>query len=257
VKRYSSPGEDFGMDKDGLIISGPAFTWMDAQVDGRAVTPRSGKCCEINALWYSDLMKMGALARVLGEPWDGGLADQVHQSFQKFWNSETGCLFDVIDHEDASIRPNQIIAAAVPDLLPLIKRKSILEVVTRDLLTPFGLRTLSPNDPRYIGRYEGAPGQRDGAYHQGTVWPWLMGPYIDALLSVNGFSIGSRMRAKSILQPLLKMDASGINTIPEVFDGDMPQRSGGCIAQAWSVAEVLRAWEKAEGKKKEERHRER
>ena len=250
VKRYSSPCEDFGMDEDGLIRSGPAFTWMDAQVDGKPVTPRSGKCCEINALWYSDLIKMGALARGLGEPWDGGLADRVQQSYQRFWNSETGCLFDVIDHEDASIRPNQIIAAGIPDLLPLIKRKSILEVVTRDLLTPSGLRTLSPNDPRYIGRYEGPPGQRDGAYHQGTVWPWLMGPYIDALLSVNGFSIGSRMRAKSILQPLLKMDASGINTIPEVFDGDMPQRSGGCIAQAWSVAEVLRAWEKAEGKKR-------
>ena len=248
VKRYSSSGEDFGMDEDGLIRSGPAFTWMDAQVDGRPITPRLGKCCEINALWYSDLIKMGALARGLGEPWDGGLADKVHQSYQRFWNSETGCLFDVIDHEDASIRPNQIIAAAVPDLLPLIKRKSILEVVTRDLLTPFGLRTLSPNDPRYIGRYEGSPGQRDGAYHQGTVWPWLVGPYIDALLSVNGFSIGSRMQAKSILQPLLKMDARGINSIPEVFDGDMPQRSGGCIAQAWSVAEVLRAWENADGK---------
>jgi predicted glycogen debranching enzyme len=247
VKRYSFPGDDFGMDEDGLIRSCPAFTWMDAQLDGRPVTPRSGKCCEINALWYSDLIKMGALARVLGEPWDGGLADRVQQSYQRFWNSETGCLFDVIDHEDASIRPNQIIAAAVPDLLPLIKRKSILEVVNRDLLTPFGLRTLSPNDPRYIGRYEGSPGQRDGAYHQGTVWPWLIGPYIDALLSVNGFSIGSRMRAKSILQPLLKVDASGMNTIPEVFDGDMPQRSGGCIAQAWSVAEVLRAWAKAEG----------
>jgi len=128
------------MDKDCLIRSGPALTWMDARVSGRPVTSRAGKCCEINALWYFGLKKMEALARALGEPWECELAKDVRQSYQRFWNSETGCLFDVIDPEDASIRPNQIIAAAVPELLPMIKRKSILEVVTRDLLTPFGLR---------------------------------------------------------------------------------------------------------------------
>ena len=230
------------MGEDGLIASGPALTWMDARVDGRPVTPRAGKACEINALWYSGLKNMEALAGALSEPWNSGPAQKARQSYQRFWNSETGCLFDVLDPQDASIRPNQIIAAAIPDLLPMIMRKSVLNMVTRDLLTPYGLRTLSPRDPRYVGRYEGGPGQRDGGYHQGTVWPWLMGPYIDALLSVNDYSPESKITAMEILQPLMELDVGGINTIPEVFDGEEPQRAGGCISQAWSVAEVLRAW---------------
>ena len=134
---------------------------------------------------------MHKLFVALGKSLDSGfieLAVGVKQSYQRFWNSENGCLYDVIDPEDASIRPNQIIAAGVPDLLPMAMRESILDVVTKELLTPFGLRTLSPRDPRYAGRYEGDPRRRDGAYHQGTVWPWLMGPYIDALLSVEGRS---------------------------------------------------------------------
>ncbi|MBN1235802.1 MAG: glycogen debranching enzyme N-terminal domain-containing protein [Methanotrichaceae archaeon] len=244
--RYSRPGEEFGGSGDGLIVSGPALTWMDARLDGRPVTPRAGKCCEINALWFCALKDMQKLGKASGKSVDSGfaeLAEKVRQSYQGFWNSETGCLYDVIDHEDASIRPNQIIAARVPDLLPFVMRKSILEVVTRELLTPFGLRTLSPRDPRYVGRYEGDSRCRDGAYHQGTVWPWLMGPYIDALLSVNGRSEPILASARELLRPLITPDASGINTIPEVFDGDSPQRPGGCIAQAWSVAEVLRAWQ--------------
>ncbi len=116
--------------------------------------------------------------------------------------------------------------------------------MTGDLLTPFGLRTLSPRDPRYVGRYEGGPRQRDGAYHQGTVWPWLMGPYVEALLSVNDDSEESRKRAKEVLRPLLALEAGGFYTIPEVFDGDAPQRPGGCISQAWSVSEVIRTWSK-------------
>ena len=183
--------------------------------------------------------------RQVPDPGFAELAERVRQSYQRFWNSETGCLYDVIDHEDASIRPNQIIAAGIPDLLPQVMRKSILDVVTRELLTPFGLRTLSPRDPRYAGRYEGDPRRRDGAYHQGTVWPWLMGPYIDALLSVKGRSGPILAEARELLRPLITMHAGGINTIPEVFDGDCPQRPGGCISQAWSVAEVLRAWERA------------
>jgi predicted glycogen debranching enzyme len=244
-RRYSRSGEDFGGDEDGLIVSGPALTWMDARLDGRPVTSRAGKCCEINALWYSALIDMQKLCEALDKSHDPGFAKQaemVRKSYQRFWNSETGCLFDVIDHEDASIRPNQIIAAGIPDLLPDVMRKSILDVVTRELLTPFGLRTLSPRDPRYAGRYEGDPHRRDGAYHQGTVWPWLMGPYIDALLSVKGSSGPILAQARELLRPLITMQAGGINTLPEVFDGDMPQRPGGCISQAWSVAEVLRAW---------------
>lgn len=245
-RRYSRPGDDFGGSPDGLIISGPALTWMDARLDGLPVSPRAGKCCEINALWYSALINMQKMGNALD--WSLGtgfaeLTEKVRQSYQKFWNSETGCLFDVIDHEDASIRPNQIIAAGIPNLLPDIMRKSILDVVTRELLTPYGLRTLSPRDPRYVGRYEGDPRRRDGAYHQGTVWPWLMGPYIDAFLSVQGRSGSILSQAKELLQPLITMHANGINTIPEVFDGDCPQRPGGCISQAWSVAEVLRAWD--------------
>jgi predicted glycogen debranching enzyme len=242
VERHCGFGPSIRMDSDSLLITGPALTWMDAQVDGKPVTPRAGKACEINALWYGSLITMERLARVTGQPWDIDLAEKVKKSYQKFWNSENGCLFDVLSPEDASIRPNQIIAAAVPELLPDLKRRSVFEVVTRELLTPYGLRTLSPRDPRYCGKYEGGPRQRDEAYHQGTVWPWLIGSYIDALLYINGYSGESKVKAKEIIRPLLELKTTGINTIPEVFDGDAPHRPGGCISQAWSVAEVIRAW---------------
>lgn len=242
IEHYSGSGSSFRMDSDSLIISCPGLTWMDARVDGRPVTPRAGKACEINALWYSSLRMMERLAQVIGRPWNVDLAEQVKQGYQKFWNSETGCLFDTLNPEDASIRPNQIISAAVPDLLPDLKRKSVVEVVTKELLTPYGLRTLSPRDPRYHGRYEGGPSQRDEAYHQGTVWPWLIGPYVDALLSINEDTTESRYKAKEILWSLINMNFAGVNTIPELFDGDVPHRQGGCISQAWSVAEVMRAW---------------
>lgn len=250
VRRYSVQGKDFGMDYDGLISAEPALTWMDARVDGKAVTPRAGKACEINALWYMGLRTMERFSGILGVSWDmdADLSEKVKTSYQHFWNSETGCLFDALDPEDASVRPNQIIAATVPDLLPPLKRRSILEVVTKELLTPYGLRTLSPRDPRYIGRYEGDPRQRDGSYHLGIVWPWLIGPYIDALLSVNDYSMNGRKKALDILQPLADLNMGGINTIPEVFDSDEPHRPGGCMSQAWSVAEVLRVWKEASGK---------
>ena len=247
-RRYSRLGGDYAGAGDGLIVSGPALTWMDARLDGRPVTPRAGKCCEINALWYSALRDMQKLGEAIDKSTDPGFAEMakmVKQSYQRFWNSETGCLYDVIDHEDASIRPNQIIAAGIPDLLPLVMRKSILDVVTRELLTPYGLRTLSPRDPRYAGRYEGDARSRDGAYHQGTVWPWLIGPYIDALLSVRGRSGQILEEARELLRPMITIPAVG-GTLPEVFDGDCPQRPGGCISQAWSVAEVLRAWDKVQ-----------
>jgi predicted glycogen debranching enzyme len=244
LERYSCPGEDFGKEEDGLIRSGPALTWMDARVDKEPVCGREGKCCEINALWYLGLVKMQSLAASLGEEWKIGLAETVRQSYQKFWNSKAGCLFDVIDPADASIRSNQIIAAAVPGLLSRAQQKSVLETVTCDLLTPFGLRTLSPHDPRYVGRYEGGPRQRDAAYHQGTVWPWLMGPYVDALLNVSGYTLESKKAARALLRQLVDKNGCRSGLIPEIFDGDMPQRPGGCIHQAWSVGEVLRAWAK-------------
>lgn len=252
IERYSGSSSSVRMDADSLIVSGPALTWMDARLDGRPVTPRAGKACEINALWYSSLKMMESLAQVIDRPWDADLAERVKQSYQKFWNSENGCLFDTLNPEDASVRPNQIIAAAVPGLLPCLKRKSVVDVVTRELLTPYGLRTLSPRDPRYSGRYGGGPRQRDEAYHQGTVWPWLIGPYVDALLSVNEHSAESRGKAKELLRSLINNESTGINTIPELFDGDSPHRQGGCISQAWSVAELMRAWaENALGKKPE------
>ena len=247
--RYSRAREGFGADEDGLILSGPTLTWMDARVDGRPVTGRAGKCCDINALWYLALKDMQRLQKALGPSGSPGgvdlsrLARKVKASYDRFWNSETGCLYDVIDHEDASIRPNQILAAAVDGLLPDVMRQSVLDTVTRELLTPYGLRTLSPRDPRYAGRYEGGPASRDAAYHQGTVWPWLMGPYIDALLSIKGRSRAVRSEARELLRPLLSLVA-GTGTLPEVFDGSSPQRPGGCISQAWSVGEVLRAWKK-------------
>ena len=215
---------------------------MDARVDGVPVTPRAGKACEINALWYKSLKIMEVFAQALKEPWDSSLTNKVKNSFQKFWNPENGCLVDVLEPEDAAVRPNQIVAAAVADLLSSIKRRSILEVVTRDLLTPYGLRTLSPRDPMYIPKYEGGPKQRDAAYHQGTVWPWLMGYYVEAVLAINDYSDDYRGLASNVLQTLIKPDMGGFNTIPEVFDGDAPHRPGGCISQAWSVAEVIRGW---------------
>jgi predicted glycogen debranching enzyme len=251
-RRYSGTGEGFGSDDDALVFSGPALTWMDARLEGRPVTTRAGKCCEINALWYSALREMNRMQKALGsdkgseKPEFSSLAEKVKKSYSRFWNSETLCLYDVIDHEDASIRPNQIIAAGVDGLLPYFMREAILEVVTGDLLTPYGLRTLSPRDPRYIGRYEGDPKSRDGAYHQGTVWPWLMGPYIEALLSVRGRSKKVRSHARELLRPLLEVQAGAVGSLPEVFDGNRAQRPGGCISQAWSVAEVLRAWEMTE-----------
>lgn len=243
ISHYSGESQGIRMDSDGLIASGPALTWMDARVDGSPMTPRAGKACEINALWYLSLKAMEAMAPQAGQGWDGGLADKVKSSYQKFWNFQTGCLYDVIDPEDCSIRPNQVIAAAVPDLLKTEQKRSILDVVERELLTPYGLRTLSPRDPKYIGKHQGSPRQRDSAYHQGTVWPWLIGPYVTALVSANDRSEESRKRARQVLMPLLDhLDIYGINTIPEVLDGDEPYAPGGCISQAWSVAEVIRAW---------------
>jgi predicted glycogen debranching enzyme len=229
-------------DGDLLIPAGPALTWMDARVDGQPVTPREGKACEINALWYDALRMMEPLAQAAGMGWDASLAGRVKRSYRRFWNAGAGCLYDVIDPHDPSIRPNQVIAAAVPGLLSQARRRSIVEVVSRELLTPYGLRTLSPKDSGYTGRYEGGPAQRDRAYHQGTVWPWLLGPYITAFLSANKRSRRSRERAKELLRPLLDLNIYGMSTIPEVFDGDGPQRPKGCISQAWSVAEVMRAW---------------
>ncbi len=241
------------LDDDGLLASGApglALTWMDARVSGEPVTPRRGKPVEIQALWYNALRILEDLARRFAEPERasrfGAMASGAAERFRAlFWNAEAGCLFDVVDGaaRDGSIRPNQILAVSLPhSMLDAARAASVLDVVRRDLLTPFGLRTLSPRDPAYRGRYEGDAAARDRAYHQGTVWPWLLGPWVDALLRVKGDAPPVRAEAHAALQPLLDfLLAGGVGQLPEVFDGDPPHRPGGCPAQAWSVAEVQRA----------------
>ncbi len=245
VDRYSRETPGSFSDEDGLIVSKPGLTWMDAKVDGQFVTPRAGKACEINALWYNALLVMEVFSEELEEEEeDGRLAEKVRDSYKRFWNSESGCLFDLVDEKDAAIRPNQVIAASLP-FTPLDEDqiRGIVARATEELLTPYGLRTLSPEDPAYIGRYEGGPAERDRAYHQGTVWPWLLGPYITARLKASRSSKKSRDEARELMRPLMDLDGQiGVGTICEVFDGDEPHRPGGCISQAWSVGEVMRAW---------------
>jgi predicted glycogen debranching enzyme len=239
-------------DTDGLLQAGEPgvqLTWMDAKIGDWVVTPRQGKPVEIQALWYNALCVMEDLARRYGFDLQAGhyrdAADRARQSFGRaFWNETAGCLYDVIhgDARDASIRPNQIFAVSLfHKMLPPERARAVVETVERYLLTPYGLRTLAPSDPRYQGRYEGDRFRRDSAYHQGTVWPWLMGPFITAYLSVHGGSAEARGRVSQWLEEFRRyMEQEGVGQIPEVFDGDTPQRAGGCIAQAWSVAELLR-----------------
>ncbi len=201
-----------------------------------------GKPVEIQALWYNALRVMEELS---GDAHYKDLADRARESFLRlFWNESAGCLYDVVDGSrcDASIRPNQIFAASLfHSMLSPDQAKSVVAVVEEQLLTPYGLRTLAPNDPQYRGRYEGDPLSRDGAYHQGTVWPWLMGPFLSAYLKVNERSAAAGEQASRWLAELRRYIAEeGVGQIPEVFDGDAPHRGGGCMAQAWSVAELLR-----------------
>ena len=253
-------GTDFGigMDFDGLIFQGPQLTWMDAKIGDLEVTPRSGKACEINSLWYNALKTASYLGTILKKDVTlyENLAVRVASSFEEvFWNPEKNCLFDTVFRDkagnlirDSAVRPNQIFAVSLPfTFLPRNKEKAIVERVEQDLLTPFGLRTLSKEHPAYIGRYMGGPRSRDLAYHNGTVWPWLLGPYVTAYLKVRRNSKESLENMRADMQTILKnfdknLESGGIGTIPEVFDGDYPYNSGGCIAQAWSVAEVLRAY---------------
>jgi glycogen debranching enzyme len=173
------------------------------------------------------------------------LADAAQSRFTElFWNESTGCLFDVVsdDSRDASIRPNRVLAVSLHHcMLPLEKATRVVAAVERELLTPYGLRSLALSDHQYQGRYQGDPFSRDSAYHQGTVWPWLMGPFLTAYLKVNGGSANARRQAEQWPNGLRTfMLDEGVGEIPEVFDGDAPHRAGGCLAQAWSVAELLR-----------------
>lgn len=247
-------GTDFniGADETGLIRCGDEstqITWMDAKQGGVVMTPRFGYCVEINALWYHALRIMAARFDGKIEKTCKDLARSVANQFEKtFWQDDLGCLADCV-HDgipDRSVRPNQVFAISLAHS-PLSDRhrRSILEVVERDLLTPLGLRSLSPQDSRYIGVYEGDPFQRDQAYHNGTVWGWLIGPYVDAVINVRGNTPENKNTLRKFLLPLMRhLDDAGLNYISEIFDGNEPHTPRGCIAQAWSVAELLRAWDK-------------
>jgi predicted glycogen debranching enzyme len=245
-------GTDYGihMDTDGLIdASAPGWqlTWMDAKVGDWVVTPRMGKPVEVNALWYHGLRVMEEFAGMFD--WRGGygaLADRVRTSFDAYWFAGGGYLYDVQGATpDARLRPNQLLAVSLPHSpVDLERAKSIVQVVERHLLTPYGLRTLAPFDPEYRGYYGGNTWERDGAYHQGTVWAWLIGPFVDAYLRVHEHSAEAKAQCRTYLQPLLQhVWQTGVGSISEIFDADPPHAPKGTISQAWSVSEVLRAWE--------------
>jgi len=242
------------VDGDGLISHGPRMTWMDTIVDGKPATPREGKAVEVQALWYNALKTLEFLAKKFRETNEAekfaSLAEKARVSFnEKFWNSEKNCLFDVVDVQDRgdpSVRPNQILAVSLDfTMLDKAKSRMVVDVVRRELLTPYGLRTLAKSDPRYVGVYQGDRRSRDLAYHNGTVWPWLLGSFTKACLKVEGYGEYAREYAfKNFLAPLLTQQVfrAGVGNVSEIFDGDPPHTPRGCIAQAWSVAEPLRAY---------------
>ena len=244
-------GTRFGIraDGDGLLaagVPGQPLTWMDARVRGRAVTPRVGKPVEVQALWLNALASAVPRRPELREPLERGRA-----SFAaRFWNESAGALHDVVDvdHQpgtcDASFRPNQILAVGG---LPLAlvsgeRARRIVAAVESRLFTPLGLRTLAPGSPGYAARYAGGPDERDAAYHQGTAWPWLAGPFVEAWLRVRGGTVEAKRTARErFLAPLeAALGACGLGHLPEVADAEPPHRPGGCPFQAWSLGELIR-----------------
>jgi predicted glycogen debranching enzyme len=240
---------------DGLLsqgVDGVQLTWMDAKIGDWVVTPRHGKPVEINALWINALRVMEWLARNLEAAghettmkWPpeqySKNADLATSSFNlKFWHEGLGHFMDTVDPDDASLRPNQVIAMALP-FSPITKEtgSQALGIVARELLTPVGLRTLGREEPWYRGKYKGPMAELDASYHQGTAWPWLLGSYASAVVRL----LGDRQEAKRVLRNAKDMLGEyGLGGIAEVYDGDAPQFPGGCPWQAWSVAEFLRAW---------------
>jgi len=243
---------DIKVDSDGLLRAGnPSvqLTWMDAKIGDWVVTPRTGKPVEVNALWCNALL----IAAEFAERWDTPAthaellrkAERARERFvESFWNDSTGCLFDCIDrdHRDGAIRPNQIIALGLP--FPLLSEehaRKVLRVVEERLYTPVGLRSLDPAHPSFESRYIGSPVARDSAYHQGTVWSWLLGPFMTALIRYRGEA--GRERVRQIIELFTPhLLEGGIGTVSEIFDGEAPHSPRGCIAQAWGVAEILRGF---------------
>jgi predicted glycogen debranching enzyme len=236
-------------DEDGLLFAGEPgvqLTWMDAKVGDWVVTPRIGKPVEINALWCNALAILAELRARYQQPGAAELAARAQAAQEKFaatfWNEHAGYLYDVIngDDKDASLRPNQLLALSLPHLLlPPEQGLRVLKAVEQKLLTPVGLRSLAPGEPNYHPRYEGGVHARDGAYHQGTVWGWLLGPYLTALVRLRGDA--GRAHARAMVDNLAsRLGEAGLGTLSEIYDADPPFTPRGCIAQAWSVAEILR-----------------
>lgn len=251
---YHIKGTRFGIGidpKDKLLKQGAEnyqLTWMDAKVGDWVVTPRRGKCVELNALWYNALKLMEEWAGP-EDTFYGSLADQVYASFnQRFWIENPGYLYDLVDGEngdDNAFRPNQLFAISLKyPILDQEKWASVVRLCEEKLLTPFGLRTLAPDHPDFKPFYEGDLRARDAAYHQGTIWPWLIGPYIDAWLKVHP---NDRKGARKLLEAFgMHLGDAGIGTISEIFDATEPYTPRGCMAQAWSIAEILRTWKKTD-----------
>jgi len=241
------------VDEDGLLAAGAPgmqLTWMDAGVGDSVVTPRHGKPVEIQALWYNALRIMEHLAQTFGDTSHqqryGTMAAHAHASFNGvFWHEAASCLYDVVNgtERDGAMRPNQIFAVSLPyTMLSDARAQSVVAAVERDLLTPYGLRSLAPYDSQYRGRCTGDAASRASSYHQGTVWAWLMGPFVTASLKVQGATSQGRQQAAQWLSGFRRhISDAGLGHVSEVFDGDPPHQPRGCIAQAWSVAELLHA----------------
>jgi len=255
---------------DGLVYAGESgvqLTWMDAKIGDWVVTPRIGKPIELSALWYNAVQAMASFARKLGKSHNEyqQLGDRTAAGFTRFWNDSTGYCYDVLDGpdgHDSSLRPNQLFAVSLPldsiyphsakslsvgtrqetrytPLLTPIQQRNVVDACAEELLTSHGLRSLSPQHPQYRGAYEGDQLQRDSAYHQGTAWGWLIGPFVLAHLHV----YKNPAQAREFLAPMAHhIMAGGVGSLGEIFEGDAPHSPRGCTAQAWTVAEVLRAW---------------
>lgn len=255
IVQWHQRGTRYGIkvDADGLLMAGEPdvqLTWMDVKYKGWVVTPRQGKAVEINALWYSALRTLAEFASDLGKADEAeqfeAEAQQVKTAFARFWNPETKCLYDVLDTpngDDPTIRPNQLFALSVAHSpLDPVHAQSVLDTCAQRLLISYGLRSLDPADPQYIGTYGGDLGTRDAAYHQGTAWGWLIGAFVGAT-----HKIYDREQAQAYLLPFADhLRDAGIGSISEIFTGDAPFTPCGCPWQAWSVAEVLRGWRETE-----------
>lgn len=245
---------DIRVTGEGLLRCGNPHvqvTWMDAKVGDWVVTPRDGYPVEIQALWHNALQVLAALAGRWGEStaaatWAEAAA-RVQAGFDRFWNAQDGCCYDLIKADgraDPAIRPNQLFAITLSHpLLTGARARQAVQTVYRELWTPYGLRSLSPRDPAYRGRYLGSRRERDSAYHQGTVWAWLAGPFVRAFLATHSRSPANLAHARGLLEPLrAHLQEFGLGSVAENFDGDPPHLPRACVAQAWSVAELLRAW---------------